>query len=326
MSWKGVRRTVSDPAAGLIFWLCIHLLGALPIGVMSALASAGSWALYLFPTTWKRISLANLAIAFPEWDDQRRRRVCRKSFYHVFVNVLEFLRSIRKPERVHERMRLDERTTRLYEEVRNGDRVCFFVLPHLGSWELLGHAANAWTGKVRAVANEFRNPHVERLIRGAREKTGMGVISDKGAARGVVRACREGVHLALLIDQNTRVQHGGVFVDFFGLPVTMSRLPATLARRFDAHIVASAGPRTGDHYEMSWNELPKETSEYGSDRELTQALAAQFEQVIRQYPEQYLWTYRRWRYIPADCTPEMRERYPFYARDYEYQAGEEKES
>ena len=37
------------------------------------------------------------------------------------------------------------------------------------------------------------------------------------------------------------------------------------------------------------------------------------EEYIRRYPEQYLWWYHRFQYIPPDCPPELRARYPFYA-------------
>jgi len=42
------------------------------------------------------------------------------------------------------------------------------------------------------------------------------------------------------------------------------------------------------------------------------------EELIRAYPDQYLWYYRRWNYIPADLPPEECLLYPAYAEPSPY--------
>ena len=37
------------------------------------------------------------------------------------------------------------------------------------------------------------------------------------------------------------------------------------------------------------------------------------EKIIRENPDQYLWMYRRFQYIPEDAAPEQISRYPWYA-------------
>lgn len=38
------------------------------------------------------------------------------------------------------------------------------------------------------------------------------------------------------------------------------------------------------------------------------------EEFIRMAPDQYLWLYKRFQYIPENVSPEIRRRYPAYAR------------
>ena len=38
------------------------------------------------------------------------------------------------------------------------------------------------------------------------------------------------------------------------------------------------------------------------------------EEFIRKYPDQYLWFYRRFQYIPQGATDELKAKYPFYAK------------
>ena len=37
------------------------------------------------------------------------------------------------------------------------------------------------------------------------------------------------------------------------------------------------------------------------------------EKIIRQYPDQYLWFYKRWLYIPENATDEQKKLFPFYS-------------
>jgi KDO2-lipid IV(A) lauroyltransferase len=52
-----------------------------------------------------------------------------------------------------------------------------------------------------------------------------------------------------------------------------------------------------------------------AEKNVTQAIARVLEGEIRKNPEQWLWVYKRWKYIPAEATSV--ERYPFYARFYQ---------
>ena len=59
--------------------------------------------------------------------------------------------------------------------------------------------------------------------------------------------------------------------------------------------------------------LPKPFDAYADDREVLQELMKISEKFIRMHPEQYLWFYKRFQYIPPDCPGDLRRRYPDYA-------------
>ena len=49
----------------------------------------------------------------------------------------------------------------------------------------------------------------------------------------------------------------------------------------------------------------------GRDVPRTRDIAAAMEKVVRKHPEQWLWIYKRWKYIPDSRSEDE---YPFYAR------------
>lgn len=273
----------------------------------------------LMPTAMK-ISEANIRVAFPEWNESQVRKTARTSIKYVALNFLEFIWMSGIPRRIEKVCVLPEPVkSQLKKYVADGVRI-IFVNPHLGSWEASGLMAPYYAGvKMVAIAKPSRNKYLNKLISGSREKAdGLRIIFAKGAMRAAVKALRQGMGLGTLIDQNTRGRDGGIFVNFFGLPAPCSAAPAVLKRycgvnNMQSVIIYGTSVREGNNIVGYTRELSKPFEEYADDRQVIQELMQISEEFIRRYPEQYVWLYKRFRYIPLDADDELAARYPFYA-------------
>ena len=85
-----------------------------------------------------------------------------------------------------------------------------------------------------------------------------------------------------------------------------------LAKKYGANVAVFNCRRTQQCFELYIKELPKKSSEYGSNQQLNQGLLDIMEETIRDYPDQWIWLYNRWNYIPKNCE-ELKEKYPYYA-------------
>ncbi len=309
---KRWRRRLTDPAVYLAASAFIHSAGALSPSARERLAGLVAALWWRTGRQQRRTVLENLAIAFPQLPEAERARLGRQSVRQALRSALDFAHLLHSPQAMLTTVTLDPVTTRM----RDGgmDRPVMMVIPHLGSWELFGNALTLGGVRASAVAHELRNPYLEGLLRRARTAHGLQIIYSDGAARGIVRAVRQGHHIGLLMDQNTRLQEGGAYVEFFGLPVTVTRAPAVLARRLGMALHVGACVRQQGGFQIVTESLPQPPEAYADDLTLLQAIMAANETLIRRFPEQYLWTYRRWRYIPPGVTAAQRQRYPFYAR------------
>ena len=295
----------------------------LPRCSLKGLARPAAFFIRCIPSA-RHLVLENLKAAFPEMDEKERVRIMRASFLHMIWNLLEFFWIGGDPARIRKCYYLPaDITERLKGHVAAGERI-IFVNPHLGSWEASGVMAPFYAGvDMVAIAKPMRNPYLNRLQNsGRRERTaGLEIIFSRGAMRASLKALRQGRGVGTLIDQNTRVRDGGVFVDFFGLPVPSSAAPAALKRYCDMHklpavIVYGTSLRLADGRNTAHSAyLPKPFAEYADDREVLQELMKISEKFIRMHPEQYLWFYKRFQYIPPDCPADVRSRYPDYAAE-----------
>ncbi len=319
--WNSIRHLLEYSGAVVVFWTIRHL----PYRGVRLLAKACTGVLWLLPG-YRRLILGNLRAALPELPETEVRRIGRASAWNLFFNLLEFFWIDGRPKRIRRCYVLPPAVeSRLREIAAAGERI-IFVNPHLGSWEASGLMAPYYAGiRMVAVAKPVRNPYVNRLLNGgSREKTpGLRIIFSRGAMRESLRALREGLGVGTLIDQNTRVRDGGVFIRFFGIPAPSSLAPATLMNycrqhRIPARIVYGTSVRLADgRIHAFMEELPRPFAEYPDEAAVIQELMSISERYIRNYPEQYLWMYRRFQYIPPDCPPELRKRYPYYAREPE---------
>ncbi len=293
----------------------------MPYGTVRIFARFCGAALNAVPSI-RRLVRSNIHAAMPELPPVEVRRIARESLFHLMFNLLEFVWLDGNPERIRRCYYLPpEITEQLRGHVARKERI-IFVNPHLGSWEASGVMAPFYAGvRMVAIAKPVRNPYLNNLLNhGNREKVaGLEIIFAEGAIRAAIKALRSGRGVGTLIDQNTKVRHGGTFVNFFGLPVASSTAPALLKSYCDtqgipAVIIYGTSVRHADgRITAHAATLSKPFSEYRDEKEVLQELMEISEKFIRAYPEQYLWFYKRFQNIPPDCPPEVRARFPYYA-------------
>lgn len=282
-------------------------------------AALVSRSMFIVPSVRKLVT-ANVRTAFPEFTESKVRRVARESLLNLVLNMFEFAWMTGVGKRIERWTCIaDEVVNKLKSHTAKGERI-IFVNPHLGSWEasavIATHTCNI---KMAAIAKVTRNPYLNNLLnKKCREIQGLQIIFSKGAVKATIKALNDGLTIGTLIDQNTRIRDGGIFVNFFGLPVPCSKSPATLWRYAKANnipVVTLFGSvvRINGRLTAYCESLSKTLEEYVDDREIIQELINISEKYIRQFPEQYLWLYKRFQHIPEDVTPEQRKRYPFYS-------------
>lgn len=307
---KARRRRMRHAVEAYLFGLAFRLIPRLPRGTVVGLAGGLGWLAWHLDRRDRRIALANLTLAYGSTlpDDEKRaivRRVFR-NFAQTALDYFWFSRDTRN--RFARYVTLDEA---LVAALRQGPLIA--VTAHYGNWEVLGQAAAALHGApLSSVAKPIKNPLIDQRVNRMREETGQHIIAREGAIKSLVKALRDKGVVALVLDQDTRVSDGGVFVDFFGVPVPISNAAAGLALRLRVPMMmAFSRHEAGGRYRCYLREwLSPEAVEGTSIEDLTARITGVVEAEIRQDPAQWLWTYKRWKRRQPGFDAS---RYPFYA-------------
>ena len=292
------------------------LMGLLPYRSFGAIGRVFGSILYFLPG-FGSLCRVNIHAAFPEKDAREVKAIAHRSLENLVRTLCEFFWACSHPDEFAETVDLTNCRVCAEEGLRRMEdgTGAILVTPHLGNWEFAGRIlSQLFHYRMATVVKTARNPYLDRLITGGRSVKNVQIIHSRGGMLKLVHAMENGCSAGMLIDQNTKIRNGGVFVDFFGIPCPVSRFPATMALKKNAYIgVGSCIRKPDGRFHATMRKLPKPLSEYTSEKEITQDIMTISEDLIRMAPEQYLWLYKRFQYIPPDAPESIRAKFPDYA-------------
>lgn len=295
MSEKKVSK--SAPVQATILKALVRGLALLPLRWAQAIGALFGWLLWVTPNRLRRTTLGNLELCYPEMPLEERRRLARKSLIESGKTVTEtgamwFWRTEKLLDRIEEVQGLE-----YFEQARESGKGVVVLVPHLGNWEILSRYLQI---RVPVVAL-YRPPRIAEMdafMRRAREQHGAKIVpADRRGLLYSARILSEGGGIGLLPDQEPLKQHG-VFAPFFGVPALTMTLVARLTRRYGAMPLYFYSERTATgRFRLHFRPSPQ-----GLDSEDLEFAAAQLnrgvEECVRRRPEQYNWSYRRFRTRP----------------------------
>ena len=262
--------------------------------------SAKAWRLVARFDRRHQRALENLAIAFPQKSMQERQEIALamwENLGRVMAETMQIDRIIADPGRIEI---VSQSIHRRYKDKLGA---AIGVSLHMGNWELAIWPFTLAGNNPAAVYRTVKNPYVDRYLREARRGLYPGGLLGKGrdreegqtTARRIMDFVRKGGRLGLVCDLYDRA---GLPVTFFGRPAKSVAIPAMIARRVGARIWMSRCLRVGrqSRFQIELKELkvPRSTNQSDDVKWITTEMQKQFEAWIREAPEQWMWSNRRW--------------------------------
>ncbi len=313
---KQIRHRVEAALFQVAVWLAPHL----PRKFNYALASMLAGIAVIFCAEDRMVALANLDIAFGDsMSPADKKRIARKSFGGLSRNLCDLLwaagQSVDSLQRLTENNQRFRQTVTDLQASRKG---VILTLCHIGNWEVAGLIVGTGGTKMTTIAEPGTNPHIDDMITIARRSTGHRIVPPRNSMLAMVRAAVRCEPVTLFIDANARRGRGGIWVDFFGLPVYQSVAAAELAIRSNGSILCTLPvDLPGGRIRVDFAGIIDSASTVAADhdervRELTVKTLKVYEDYIRQHPDQWLWTYKRWKRRPMV----EKGKFPFYSKYY----------
>ena len=281
-------------------WLVVtFLVRRLPLRASYGIATAAGWLGYYGWPRGRRALQRNYRRVLGPRPGGEIRRISRQSLVNYCRYLVDFVRFDSLSAGDFTRLVREDGEFAKFESILERGKGALVVLMHFGNWDY-GAAAVAYRGlPVRAVAETFGDPRLNRMILDARERSGMRLLKMETLGPSVYRCLQENQVLALLIDRPTPGR--GISVQFFGETVQVPAGPARIALRTGAPVVAAAFARSDagrPEVEVMADfsiEVKQTDDPEGDVQRLTQAMFSAHERFIRQRPEQWYMFREMWR-------------------------------
>jgi KDO2-lipid IV(A) lauroyltransferase len=258
----------------------------------------------------RRLATANIDYVFPGLSPKRKKLIligCYRNMARVLLDMFWFGRN--SLERVKTWVELAPvwRT----ELDRPGPKI--IVTAHHGNWELAGHAVVTGGYPLMSVGKPLGSRATTEKLNAFRSRLGQKIVSSEGAILPLLRTLKKGGNIALLADQYLNLAKGGVWSTFLGHPALTAPTPAFFADRIKGNViigVAYMQARPDGRYRCT-TPIILHPVQGESIASLTQRVSDASSKMIKRFPTQWLFAYKRWRAIPEGGDPKD---YPFYAR------------
>ena len=251
----------------------------------------------------KKVVKENLRRAFPNKTKEEIQKI-RKDFYrHMCDMFLEMVKTLNlSKEELKERYKIVNIEV-LQEIVK--DKSVLIVCSHYANWEWNVSINNYVNAKGYAVYQRIGNSYFDDLIKKIRAKWNTTLITQQETVKTVYRNVQNGVISAygMVSDQSPQVKRAQYWSEFMGVKVPIFNGPESMARKLDLAVVfLKVSKVKRGYYKAEF--IPITTAgKQTKKNEITDRFLRLTEDQIREKPEYYLWTHKRWKHrnkVPAE--------------------------
>lgn len=273
----------------------LWLLSLLPLRALYIL-SDGIYGLVFYIVKYRKdVVMKNLAIAFPEKTGKERKQIAKK-FYHNLIDMfIETIKLLSISDK-----KLEKRFTANWELINAIHSTGKSVQIHVGhnfNWEWGNLVMTKKTiYKLLAVYMPLTSKIMERLFYKIRTRNGAIFLRATHMKEDFIPYRNTQYLLGLVADQNPGHPANGWWFNFFNRPTPFLKGPARAAFLNDTAVVFAFihKPRRG-YYEAIFSPAVELTGSL-TELELTRKFVIYLEEVIKTYPDMWLWTHRRWKH------------------------------
>ena len=285
---------------GLIYYISlpfIYLLSLLPFPVLYRVCDGFYIVLYYIVGYRKKVVMQNLRNSFPEKSDAEIKRMC-KDFYHylcdLFPETFKTLTISRSSMLKH--CTLSPEAKAIFDRYNQEGKSIILVMGHYGNWEWAGNTFSlTCKQKLFVVYHPLANKYLNGLMYRMRTRFGTGLIAMRETYKDMVKYKSMISATAFIADQ-TPMPENAIWTTFLNQDTPVFPGTEKIAKKMNYPIVYITIKRLKRGYYTILAELLSEEPKNTAEGEITTLHTARLEKDIREQPELWLWTHKRWKH------------------------------
>ena len=244
----------------------------------------------------RKVVQNNLNLVFPDKPKEEINRIEKEFYKHLCDTFLEMVKTMNLSKKaVAKKYRVVNPEVLLEIEK---ERSIIILCAHYANWEWNVSINNYVNSKGYAVYQQVNNSYFDKFIRKTRARWNTTLITQGQTAKTVIQNFRNNVRATygMVSDQSPQAHRAHYWTNFMGIKVPIFNGGEALARKTGlATVFLKVSKVKRGHYKAELIPIAlngKETEEH----EITNTFLRLTEEQIREKPEYYLWTHKRWKH------------------------------
>jgi KDO2-lipid IV(A) lauroyltransferase len=237
----------------------------------------------------------NLVRSFPDKNISEIQEIEKKFYRHlgdIFLESLKLFSISEKQLRKRFVKRNPEVMNHFYEEGKS----VIVVASHYNNWEMAGTSFSFDTKHtILGIYNPFRNKFFDKITVQSRSKFGAILTPMNLVLRYMARYKQEVSATVFGLDQNPSSHKNIYWIPFLNQETPWFVGAERYARKFNYPVIYAHFIKVKrGYFEMEF-EVMEENPGQTKEQEITNKYVRHLERIIREQPEYWLWTHRRWK-------------------------------
>lgn len=278
-----------------IYALPLYGLSLLPFPLLYLLSNGLRFLAFNVIGYRKKVVYQNLRNAFPNYTEAQIDTIAKNFYKHLIDVFLETFKmqsiSVNQLEKHGKFVNLT-----VLDEIIKEKRSFVILTSHMGNWEWLPSILHLEKkADIVGIYHKLSSPFFEWFTKRMRERFGVQMITMENTLRGMLANKNKLTGTGFLSDQTPSAENA-YWIQFLNQDTPVHTGAEKIAKKFDYPVVYAAvkKPKRG-YYEVNLEILtmnPKETP----DHYITNLFNQKLEEDIKNQPEIWLWSHRRWKH------------------------------
>lgn len=280
-----------------LFFVVNWTITLLPLSVLYLFSDFLFILLYYFPGYRKKVVRMNLKNSFPEKSEVELKQI-ERNFYKHFSDLFIEIMKLRNMSNSIQLKRYTFSNTEIFDKLREEKRDVIGVLGHYNNWEwptLLGQRIKYLS---IVIYKPLQNKYFNRFINDQRTKDGLKLAPMSMIIRDIISYRKQNINTfsVFIADQTPPGSELNHWTTFLNQETAFFTGAGKIASKYDMAIVfLNIQKKKRGYYNMDFELLFDHTSGI-EEKVIIEKYVSRLEELIREKPEYWLWSHRRWKH------------------------------
>jgi Kdo2-lipid IVA lauroyltransferase/acyltransferase len=280
-----------------IFYGVNWILSLLPLRILYLLADLVYYVLYYIVSYRRKVVSTNLKNSFPEKTDEERKTIEKKFYRHLADLIIEILKMthMSKKEQIK---RFTYTNLEVIDKLREDKRDIIAVMGHYNNWEWPTLLPNFLKYTTIIIFKPLQNKYFNGFFNNQRSKHGIILTPTSLIIREIIKHKINNIKTFSVFISDQIPAKGDIkyWTTFLSQDTAVFTGAGKIAAKYDMAIVFFHIQKVKRGYYNLDIELLLEHTEGLSEEVITEVHVRRLEEIIREKPEFWIWSHRRWKH------------------------------